>query len=169
MNKFSWLSKWLLVVFLLVVASGLWIRILFFSTEEVAVEEVKTRTEKKPSRGQKQESAEVTREDIEREYNPRQTNRMSPFVVAEKNEAEFKYESNQDTANLKLAEVSPDLKLIGILKQNNRFAVLVKQQAETSYLKVGDEIAGFKLEEITADRVFFSHGKQNYFSIIETR
>ena len=64
-------------------------------------------------------------------------------------------------ASVKKEEVHVDIVLLGIVKLNNNYTVILRSKSKKGIFKVGDDIEGFKVAEITQNHVILNNGEKN--------
>ncbi|MGM0501816.1 MAG: type II secretion system protein N [Bacillota bacterium] len=159
-------TKLLLVVIFLTAAVILWINFCFFKSQEIEViEQQREMTTKNDSVQQGGNSQSAVRVNLEQIYGNQVDNRDNPFSF-KKIAAPFTYQSNKARETINIAESNLELRLLGVINRAEQRTAIVDYQGQSYFLKVGEELAGFKVEKISDNKLELLKQGERYFTAI---
>ena len=170
MNRFSsqfninlkWKSVFLLL--LLVVASSLWAKVLFFSSDQNEIQnKAKSSAVNKEINTKFKAVKTMSREDFDI-YKAENNSNPNPFRASKRKTAKFSYQSEADNIPLKLKGVDNSLKLQGVINQTT---AIVSYKGQTLLLKPGSKVGGYNVLDIQDSKITYLKQGRKYYSTIK--
>ena len=152
---------------LLIIAIALWTKILFFNSKKKDYRKQQSINTKPAAKAKSSRVKTITRKDLIKKYNFKNKRRKNLFFQDDDSKASFTYQNNLDFNPLDLDQLDLNLKLKGVIKQDNQTIAIINYNGQSLFLKTGDEISGFKVLKIRSNKVDFIKDKKKFFSTIK--